>query len=103
LENPSGANELPPSMAVSPEVTDANKIEEVTQKMQILKDERDANGNGYVEVLMEATPTGSDKRVHQFKIGYMVSNKECGPGKKWQKMPGSETDLGPKPITDTIQ
>ena len=66
------------------------------QERQIVKDERDESGNGYVEVLLEAAPMRTQAITHQFKVGYEVTDKSGGtPGKRWQKM--NEEDLGQCP------
>jgi hypothetical protein len=99
LENSSSPNKLPPDMAIIPNIIKADKIAQKEEYFQVIKDgdERDANGNGHVAVLAESGG-------RQYKISYMVSDKEGGtPGKKWEKVPGSEEDLGPVPLTDTIQ
>ena len=70
------------------------------EKPQIFKDERDANGNGYVEFFIEATPVHMNE-IHNFRVGYQVTDKLGGmPGKKWQK--AYEEDFGPLPKTDTV-
>jgi hypothetical protein len=71
-------------------------------KYQIIEDKRDSNGNGYVEYFMEAPAAGKDLGLHQFKVGYQVSDRSEGTGgKRWEKV--HEEDLGLAPKTDTIQ
>ena len=101
LENSRHENELPIGGSIPDSIEIKDAIVEEKEKPQIFKDERDINGNGYVEFLIEATPVRTDG-VHQFKVGYQVSNIPSGlPGKQWQKL--NENDLGPLPKTDTIQ
>ena len=84
-----------------PEKIEIKDATEKKEDMKILKDYRDANGNGDVVVLKEATPVRMSE-VHQFEVIYKVSDKPGGTsGKQWEKM--QEEDLGPAPITKALQ
>lgn len=77
-------------------------IEGATNSWHIVKDERGANGNGYVEVFLEASPNRTNGVTHHFKVGYRVTDKPGGtPGKRWEMV--NEEDLGPVPKSETIQ
>jgi hypothetical protein len=90
-----------PSYSLIPDIIE--EPEKKTEERQIIKDERDANGNGYVEIFMEAAPMRTNGPTHHFKVGYEVTDKPGGiPGKRWQKVAEAE-DFGPVPETKTIQ
>ena len=67
----------------------------------VVKDERNGAGNGYVEVLIETTAPQKDGFKHRIKVGYEVTDKPGGtPGKRWQKW--NEEDWGRIPDSETI-